>query len=200
MNECIFCQIIEGKVPSKKIYEDEVCVGILDIRPLNKGHMLLIPKEHYQIAPQVPEPVIKHLGMISKKLSQASLRGFKAQGTNIFMANGAIAGQQMPHVVIHIIPRFDGDKVTVFNIPKNKVEQAQLDQMSQLLKEYIQKKSTMSPQEQATLSQPAQQQQPAQGQPQQEPQRQTQTKPSPEPAPQKKPQGGADLDAISKLF
>lgn len=183
MNECIFCQIIEGKIPSKKVYEDDICIAILDIRPLNKGHMLLIPKEHYQIAPQVPKPVMQHMGIVCKKLSKASLRGFKAQGTNIFMANGAIAGQQMPHVVVHIIPRFENDKVEVFNLSRNKVEQSQIEQMSTLLKEYIEKKSQMP--EQEVAMQQTQSQQPEH---------------QPQPQEQQKPSGGVDLDSISNLF
>ncbi len=109
--QCIFCQIVEGKVPSKKVYEDDTCIAILDIQPATKGHILLIPKEHYAIMPQVPDEVLQHLFKTSKRLSQALLRGLKVGGTSIFMANGQAAGQRALHFMIHLIPRKDGDKI-----------------------------------------------------------------------------------------
>lgn len=109
--QCIFCQIINGKVPSKKVYEDEKSIAILDINPAAQGHILLLPKEHYAIMPQVPDAEIGHLFSISKKLSQAILRGLKVSGTNIFIANGFAAGQKAQHFIMHIIPRKEGDNV-----------------------------------------------------------------------------------------
>src|SRR3989338_4984837 len=81
--QCIFCQIIAGKVQSKKIYEDDKCIAILDINPANPGHILLLPKEHYSIMPQVPESEIAHLFVVMKTISNAALRGLGVQGTNI---------------------------------------------------------------------------------------------------------------------
>ena len=109
--QCIFCQIIAEKIPSKKVYDDEKSVAILDINPAAQGHILLLPKEHYAIMPQVPEPELKHLSIVSKKLSQAILRGLKVSGTNIFIANGFAAGQKAQHFMIHIIPRKEGDGI-----------------------------------------------------------------------------------------
>lgn len=109
--QCIFCQIIAGKVPSKKIFEDDKTIAILDINPAAQGHILLLPKEHYAIMPQVLETEIGHLFSISKKLSQAMLRGLKVSGTNLFIANGFAAGQKAQHFMIHIIPRKEGDGI-----------------------------------------------------------------------------------------
>jgi histidine triad (HIT) family protein len=109
--QCIFCQIISGKIPSKKIYEDEVCIAILDINPATKGHILLLPKEHYAIMPQVPDEVIGHLFKVSKKLSQSLLKGMRATGTNVFIANGLAAGQKAQHFMLHVIPRKEGDGI-----------------------------------------------------------------------------------------
>ncbi len=108
---CIFCHIVSGRVSSKKIYEDDKCLAILDINPANPGHILLMPKEHYQIMPLIPEELINHLFVISKHLSQAQLRALKAQGTTIMVANGLVAGQRAPHFMMHIIPRKEGDGV-----------------------------------------------------------------------------------------
>lgn len=107
--QCIFCQIIAGKVPSKKVYEDSTCLAILDINPAEKGHILLLPKEHYTIMPQVPEKVLGHLSIVAKNLSQVLLKVLRADGTTVFIANGAAAGQRAQHFLIHLIPRKGGD-------------------------------------------------------------------------------------------
>ena len=109
--QCIFCQILTGKIPSKKVYEDDICQAILDVNPAAKGHLLLVPKEHYAIMPQVPDKVIGHLFTISKKLSQVMLKALKVSGTNVFIANGPAAGQRSQHFLLHIIPRVEGDGI-----------------------------------------------------------------------------------------
>jgi histidine triad (HIT) family protein len=122
---CIFCHIISGKVQSKKVYEDEETIGILDINPANPGHVLLLPKKHYAIMPQMNDFEIGHLFMVTKSLSGALLKALKADGTNIFVANGAIAGQKAPHFMAHVIPRKEGDKLAL-NIPEHKISIAEL--------------------------------------------------------------------------
>ncbi len=109
--QCIFCQIVSGKVPSKKVYEDALCLAVLDINPAAKGHLLLLPKEHYAIMPQMPEKVLGHLTIVSKNLSQVLLKVLRADGTTIFIANGAAAGQRAQHFLLHLIPRKNGDGV-----------------------------------------------------------------------------------------
>ena len=109
--QCIFCQIITGKIPSKKVYEDNTCLAILDINPAAKGHILLLPKEHYAILPQVPEKVLGHLSIVTKNLSQVILKILRADGATVFIANGAAAGQRAQHFMIHLIPRKSGDGI-----------------------------------------------------------------------------------------
>jgi histidine triad (HIT) family protein len=125
--QCIFCQILSGKIPSKKVYEDEVCVGILDINPATKGHILLIPKEHYAIMPQVPDNVIGHLFVTAKKFSQIMLKSLRATGTNVFIANGLVAGQKSQHFMIHVIPRKEDDEI--LKIDEKLLEQEMLDKV-----------------------------------------------------------------------
>ena len=131
--QCIFCQIISGKVKTQKIYEDEKSVAILDINPANVGHILLLPKDHYAIMPQVPEEEIGQLFTVAKHLSQALLKGLKAQGTNIFVANGLIAGQRAQHFMIHVVPRFESDKVIGFQIPQKEVTESDLKKLKEIL-------------------------------------------------------------------
>jgi histidine triad (HIT) family protein len=107
--QCIFCQIISGKIPSKKVYEDDTCIVILDINPAAKGHLLIIPKEHYVIMPQVPDNELGNMFSVAKSLSQTLLKSLKVDGTNVFVANGPAAGQRSQHFILHLIPRSNGD-------------------------------------------------------------------------------------------
>ncbi|MCB9359564.1 HIT domain-containing protein [Candidatus Woesearchaeota archaeon] len=113
-NRCIFCQIIAGKVQSKKIYEDDKVFAILDINPANPGHILLMPKEHYAIMPQVPEDILGHLSTITKKICNIALKALGAKGTNVLIQNGVAAGQKSQHFMIHIIPRMENDGIGLF--------------------------------------------------------------------------------------
>jgi histidine triad (HIT) family protein len=128
---CLFCQLGSGKIPSKKVYEDEKCFAILDINPATKGHILLMPKEHFVVLPQAPDDSVRHLGIIARKLSKSLLRVLGAQGTNIFIANGVAAGQRAPHLIIHIIPRSEGDSITAFEIPEKSIAESDLLLMQQ---------------------------------------------------------------------
>jgi histidine triad (HIT) family protein len=107
--KCIFCQIISGKIKSRKVYEDDTVLAILDINPATRGHVLLLPKKHAAILPQLSESDIAKFFIAAKGISKTLLKAFKSQGTNIFVANGAVAGQRAPHFMAHIIPRHEGD-------------------------------------------------------------------------------------------
>ncbi|HLC81777.1 MAG TPA: HIT domain-containing protein [Candidatus Nanoarchaeia archaeon] len=123
--QCLFCKIISGAISSKKIYEDQVCLAVLDIAPASIGHLLIIPREHYSIMPQVPDEVLGHIMVIAKRLSQIMLKALRASGTTVFAANGGAAGQRSQHFVLHLIPRKEGDHVLDFPekiIPKGLVE------------------------------------------------------------------------------
>jgi histidine triad (HIT) family protein len=122
---CIFCKIIKGEIPSQKIYSDEKILAILDINPANEGHCLILPKDHYQILPQVPKELISHMFIVAKKLSRSVLKSLGVKGTSFFVANGAIAGQKAPHFMVHVIPRIPSDGL--FNLPKNNFEDKELD-------------------------------------------------------------------------
>lgn len=131
--QCIFCQIISGKVQSKKVYEDGKCIAILDINPANPGHVLLMPKEHHAVLPQIPEEDIGHLFMVSKAISNAMLKGLKVTGTNVFVANGVAAGQRAQHFMIHVIPRKENDGITTFAIPQRQMPDSDLEEIKKVL-------------------------------------------------------------------
>jgi histidine triad (HIT) family protein len=133
---CVFCQMAEGKASARKIYEDEICMAVLDIYPANPGHILLLPKEHYPIMPLIPEDELKHVFMVAKALSHVLLKTLKAGGTDIFIANGAVAGQRAQHFMVHIIPRKEGDGVAL-DLPVNKFSKTELSRVRQQLQAKI---------------------------------------------------------------
>ncbi len=110
---CVFCQIISGKIPAKKVYETQNLIGLLDINPASPGHVILLTKEHYQIMPLIPDELIGDLFVGAKLVSQSMLKALAAQGTTIFAANGTVAGQRAPHFMLHVIPRAEGDDVSI---------------------------------------------------------------------------------------
>ncbi|RMD58425.1 HIT family protein [Candidatus Woesearchaeota archaeon] len=137
-DQCIFCAIANGKVPSQKVYEDDKVAAVLDINPANPGHILIIPKSHVQIMPQMDEALAGHCGIMAKQLSGILISQLKVEGTSIFVANGAAAGQRAPHVMIHVIPRAQGDGVGL-SIPENKVKPELLLQITERLSPAIEK-------------------------------------------------------------
>jgi len=111
--KCIICQIIDGDVPSKKIYEDDDAVVILDFNGANPGHSFVIPKQHVPILEQLPPALIGKLFNLANKVSSAVFDTLKADGTNIFVANGVSAGQKVAHFMINVIPRKNNDGISL---------------------------------------------------------------------------------------
>lgn len=105
--DCIFCRIVSGDIPSKKLFESASIVAFLDAFPLAAGHCLVIPKKHYKKIQDMPDDINADLfGIVHKLVSKADkLTG----GTLVAIHNGAQSGQEIPHVHVHIIPRKAGD-------------------------------------------------------------------------------------------
>jgi len=142
--QCIFCQIISGKVQSKKVYEDEEVIAILDVNPANPGHLLIMPKEHYSIMPQLPEDEIGHIFLVAKALSNASLRALEVQGSNIIVANGVAAGQRAQHFMVHLIPRKENDNLN-FLVPQKTIPEEELKKISKLISNGLGTKTEETP-------------------------------------------------------
>jgi histidine triad (HIT) family protein len=102
---CLFCQMVEGKMPSYVVYEDEHTLAFLDIAPVADGHVLLVPKHHEQFVEDLPEEAYNALFSSLKKLIKPVQAAFDAPACNVGINNGPNAGQIIPHVHIHIIPR-----------------------------------------------------------------------------------------------
>lgn len=107
--DCIFCKIVRGEIPAHKIYEDAVTLAFLDIHPLADGHSMVIPKPHYEKLEDVPLTEAGKIFETVRRVTAAIQKAFKAPGATIGINNGRAAGQVVPHLHIHIIPRFPGD-------------------------------------------------------------------------------------------
>ncbi len=107
--DCIFCKIVKGEIPCAKVYENQKYVAFLDITPVNPGHTLVIPKEHYEDLLNTPDSVLDGMLNDSKKIAKAVLKAVGAEGFNLTVNVGPVSGQVVPHLHIHIMPRFPND-------------------------------------------------------------------------------------------
>lgn len=122
MNDhCVFCRIVSGTIPSVKVYEDRNVLAFMDISPISKGHTLVIPKAHHDPITAVPPSLLHKLIVVVQKIAKAHIDGLKADGVNITQANGQIAGQVIPHVHFHVIPRYKNDPHS-WNLPQRKYD------------------------------------------------------------------------------
>jgi len=110
MKDCIFCKIVNKKVPSSQVYEDDMVIAFMDVQPVNAGHILIVPKKHAKLINDLDDNTVAHLAVISKKLNGAiRSSGLKVEAINHFMADGEVAGQEVAHVHLHVFPRFKND-------------------------------------------------------------------------------------------
>lgn len=106
---CVFCRIVAGEIPAVKLYEDDLVLAFLDIAPVNRGHALIIPKKHYFSVTEIPAAEAGRLLEAAGRLGAALLRAVDADGFNLLLSNGTVAGQVVPHAHLHVIPRFPED-------------------------------------------------------------------------------------------
>ncbi|VVB78198.1 HIT domain protein [uncultured archaeon] len=107
--DCVFCKIIRGEIPSTKTYEDDKFIAILDINPKTPGHTLVIAKDHFKTLLDTPTSLGCELMDAVKNVSLDLVKQGKAEGFNFIFNNGEVAGQIVPHVHMHILPRKSGD-------------------------------------------------------------------------------------------
>ena len=107
---CIFCEIAAKRIPAQIVYENEQCIAFMDLMPITKGHVLIIPKLHAENIWELPPEAAAALLPAAQKVA-AALRnsGLPCEGLNLHMANGQIAGQSVFHAHLHVVPRFRGD-------------------------------------------------------------------------------------------
>jgi histidine triad (HIT) family protein len=113
MDNCIFCKIIDGSIPSTVVYEDADFKAIMDISPAAKGHVLILPKKHCADLLSIDPDVASKALIIASKIANAQKKAFNCDGINLLQNSGEAAWQSVFHLHIHLIPRYKDDKVMV---------------------------------------------------------------------------------------
>jgi histidine triad (HIT) family protein len=137
---CIFCDIVKGKAESSIILQDNLCTVFMDIQPVNEGHILIVPNHHATYLEDLDADVGAHLFRIGQRMAKAIRKSnLKCEGINFFIADGEEAGQEVFHVHLHVIPRFNGDgfelKYGETNFIKRK--RPELDHVAELIKDAL---------------------------------------------------------------
>ena len=113
MGDCIFCKIIQGEIPATKVYEDEKVLAFMDINPLNDGHTLVIPKRHAETIFEIdPQDLIATM-KVAQRLAIAIKKALNSDGMIVVQLNNKAAGQMVPHLHIHLIPRWENDGLQI---------------------------------------------------------------------------------------
>lgn len=135
---CIFCKIIKGELPAVKVYENDKVVAFLDIHPINPGHTLVVPKEHFENLLDGGEEILKEVMLTIQKVAWAITKAFDLKGFNVEQNNGALAGQVIPHLHWHIIPRFPGDGLRHW--PGKEYKEGEMEEIGKKIKEALAEK------------------------------------------------------------
>ena len=135
-DNCIFCKIASGDIPSATVYEDDVFRVILDLGPASKGHALILPKSHFKDICEADESVRARLFTLAAKMGEAMKKGLGASGFNVVQNNVASAGQTVFHLHVHVIPRYEGGPPMVTWTPE-KAESGELAEIAETLKKSL---------------------------------------------------------------
>ncbi|MFH1522786.1 MAG: HIT family protein [Patescibacteria group bacterium] len=127
MNDCIFCKISKGKIPCYKVYEDDDVLAFLEISPVNKGHCLVIPKEHFETVFEIPDEILKKLVVAVKKVSNKVKQALNCEKVIL-----AVWGEDVSHAHMHIIPRYEGDGMEFWK--QGKYEEREAEQILEKIK------------------------------------------------------------------
>ena len=130
---CIFCKIIYNEIPSYKVYEDDVCLAILDISQVTPGHTLVMPKKHFKNILELDDETASHLFKVAKDLSKKISKLPNVLGLNVLNNCGEKAGQSVEHFHIHISPRYENDTV-ILTFPTNQTSEKQFNELLEKLK------------------------------------------------------------------
>ncbi|MBQ2936095.1 MAG: HIT family protein [Lachnospiraceae bacterium] len=133
-NNCIFCKIAAGEIPSKTIYEDDKFRVILDLGPATKGHALILPKNHYANLYELPEDTAGDVMKLAKKMATVMTEKLGCQGFNLMQNNGETAGQTVFHFHMHLIPRYENDGQEI-NWKLGSPTQEELEEIKNLITE-----------------------------------------------------------------
>ena len=108
---CVFCMIVDGKIPAKKVYDDALMIGVLDINPASKGHMIMIPKKHYNNLYEIPQDEFLQYYSIARAVGYAIMLALAPNNVDILYTKELTKGTVTPHAIIHLLPRYDDDTI-----------------------------------------------------------------------------------------
>jgi len=140
---CNFCKIVSGKGHASIVYDDDSVMAFMDLHPANVGHILVVPREHWETIYDIPEKVLAELFAVVKRVSVAVKKAVGAEGISILQFNESAAGQSVRHFHVHVIPRFRGDamsrfiRTTLGHMGFEKAERQDLDEIAKKIKENI---------------------------------------------------------------
>ncbi len=139
MSECIFCAISAGDAERSLVYEDETCVAIMDIAPVNRGHVLVIPRRHAVGLEDLDDETGSRVFATAMRVSAALRRSpIQPDGINLFLADGEAAGQEVFHAHLHVLPRFTGDGLRIERAGGNVLaERDELDQVASSIRQEL---------------------------------------------------------------
>jgi len=126
--DCIFCKIIANEIPCAKIYEDDKVISFLDINPVNKGHVLVIPKEHHQMMVDTPDELVAYIFTKAKELMKVIKKAVEADFVIV-----SVVGIDVPHFHVHLVPRYNDDGLTNF-WPTKKYEEGEIEEYAEKIK------------------------------------------------------------------
>ena len=133
-DDCIFCKLLNGEIPTNAIYEDDDFKVILDMGPATKGHALILPKEHYANLFELPEEIASKVMVLAKRQATKMKERLNCQGFNLVQNNGECAGQTVMHFHYHLIPRYENDNQNILWEPTSPSAE-ELKEICQLLKD-----------------------------------------------------------------
>ncbi len=135
--DCLFCKIVNGEIPCTKVYENEMVLSFMDISPMNDGHVLVIPKNHGSTILELPETDFLAVMSATKKVAEAVTKALNPDGINILQLNGEAANQVVPHLHVHIVPRWSGDGLTVSKWVPVQGDMDKISQFAEKIKKII---------------------------------------------------------------
>jgi histidine triad (HIT) family protein len=135
--ECIFCKIVSGEIPAVKVLDEESVLAFMDINPSSKGHMLVVPKNHAENIFEIPESDLATLIKAVKRCAGAAKDALRAEGVTILQLNGKASDQIVPHLHIHVIPRWENDGLSVSTWEMKTGDMEEIQEIVLKIKEYL---------------------------------------------------------------
>ena len=117
-DECIFCKVLRGEIPSERIYEDDHTVAVMDINPWTRGHAVVIPRKHAADLFEIEDDELRHVAVAAKRVAAKMRDTLDCDGVNLLQSNGRAAWQTIFHLHVHVIPRYDDDPLELPTHPK----------------------------------------------------------------------------------